>query len=264
MTNLDPTPSGDGPRPTPPEISFNYMPYLGTVISVAILVATLFNFITPAGLFSANMEYSLSQAIRNQAYPQLAAPTEVPSANHIGIVAGHWGSDGGYVCPDGQTETDANLAIATFVRQKLLDQGYEVDLFKEFDSRLQNYSGLAVVSIHSGSCEFIDNDASGFTAVPSLGSRSQPEAASRLVNCVTSRFAAETGLRFINTTNEHLTSWHGFEEVNQGTPVVVMEAGFLNLDREFLTKSPATAAQGIVSGILCFVRDEDPTAQVTP
>lgn len=265
MIDQDTSPSDEEPRQHTPEINFNFMPYLGTVISVAVLVATLFNFITPAGLFSANMEYSLSQAIRNQAYPQLAAATEAPSSDRIGIVAGHWGSDGGYVCTDGQTETDANLAIATFVRQKLLEQGYEVDLLKEFDSRLQNYNGLVVVSIHSGSCEFIDNSATGFTAVPSLGARSQPEAAGRLVNCITNRYAAETGMRFINGSNEHLTTWHGFEEVNQGTPVVVMEAGYLNLDREFLTKSPAKAAQGIVSGILCYVRDEDPAAgQVSP
>ena len=247
------------------EPKFIFWQPLGTVLSVAIIVATLFNFITPSSFFSSNLEYSLSQALRNQANPGRVATPTISSAPRIGIVAGHWGSNDGYICADGQTEGDVNLTIATFVRQKLMEQGYTVDLLKEFDSRLQQYNGLALVSIHSGSCEYIDNSATGFKAAPSLFSRNQPEQAANLANCLTNRYATETGLRFINDTSDHMTTFHSFDEVNPGTPVVVIEVGLLNLDRVFLTKSPENAAQGIVAGILCYVRNESPTGgQATP
>lgn len=247
------------------EPKFNFWQPLGTVLSVAIIIATLFNFIAPSSFFSSNLEYSLSQAIRNQANPRRVTAPTISSASRIGIVAGHWGSDDGFICSDGQTEGDVNLTIATYVRKKLMEQGYTVDLLKEFDSRLQQYNGLVLVSIHSGSCEYIDNSATGFKAIPSLLSRNQPEQAINLVNCLTNRYAAETGLRFINDATAHMTSFHSFDEVNPDTPVVVIEVGFLNLDREFLNKSPEKAAQGIMAGILCYVRNESSTgSQGTP
>ena len=42
----------------------------------------------------------------------------------------------------------------------------------------------------------------------------------------------------------------------------IIETGFLNLDREFLTKHTDLVAEGVVEGILCFANNEnvDPTA----
>lgn len=242
--------------PNPKESEFNFWTSMGTVLSVAILVATMFNFITPSSFFSTNLQYSLSQALRNQANPQRAA-TAVPSAR-IGIVAGHWDNNSGFICADEKTESDVNLTIATYVRQKLMDQGYSVDLLKEFDSQLQNYHGLALIAIHTGSCEYIDNSATGFTVTSSLFSRSQPEQVSKLSACLVNRYGNLTGLRFINNSTETTASYHTYEEINPETPVVAIEAGYLNLDHDFLVNNPAKAAQGITAGILCFLRNENP------
>jgi hypothetical protein len=41
----------------------------------------------------------------------------------------------------------------------------------------------------------------------------------------------------------------------------------MNLDRQFLTNDPEAAAQGIVSGILCYINNESitpPTPETTP
>jgi N-acetylmuramoyl-L-alanine amidase len=42
----------------------------------------------------------------------------------------------------------------------------------------------------------------------------------------------------------------------------IIETGFLNLDREMLTKKTDLVAEGVVQGILCFANNEnvEPTA----
>ncbi len=78
-----------------------------------------------------------------------------------------------------------------------------------------------------------------------------------------------TGLSYhYNTVTVDMTDYHAFSEINSDTTAAIIETGFLNLDRELLTKRPEMAAQGVASGILCFLRNEDipdvpdvPTAQ---
>ena len=57
-----------------------------------------------------------------------------------------------------------------------------------------------------------------------------------------------------------MTSYHAFSEIDENTPAVIIETGFLNLDRQLLTQNPDVAAQGIASGIICFIRNESITA----
>ena len=59
---------------------------------------------------------------------------------------------------------EANLKIATLVVQKLKDLGYTVDLLEEFDARLDQYNGMALISIHNDSCDYINDDATGFNS----------------------------------------------------------------------------------------------------
>jgi hypothetical protein len=75
----------------------------------------------------------------------------------IGIVVGHWNDatkDPGAVCPDGLTEFQVNQDIATRVEQNLVEQGFDVDLLREFDDRLAGYRALALISIHADSCDY--------------------------------------------------------------------------------------------------------------
>ena len=239
------------------EPKFNFWQSLGTVLSVAIIVATLFTIWTPSSLFSNRLNKKHVPGTHQSKNPlkNRFAPT-VPPSPHIGIVAGHWGKDNGFTCADGLTEGDVNLTIATIVRQKLMEQDFSVDLLKEFDPKLQQYSGLVLVSIHNDTCDYIDNSSTGFKIAPTLFARSQPEQATRLTDCITDRYPRVTGLRLVNSITDHMSTYHSFDEISSNTPSVVIETGFLNLDREILTKNPEKSAQGIVDGIMCYIKNQ--------
>src|SRR5512137_2202425 len=117
---------------------------LEIVILVAIVIATLFTAWTEPGLLPGGLSEKLTNALLFQkatAVPGVgtATPRATP---RIGIVAGHSGNDSGAVCSDalgGTREVDINLNVASLVREKLVSQGYDVDLLAEFDPRLNNY-----------------------------------------------------------------------------------------------------------------------------
>jgi N-acetylmuramoyl-L-alanine amidase len=45
---------------------------------------------------------------------------------------------------------------------------------------------------------------------------------------------------------------------------VIIEIGFLNLDRQLLTQQQDVVAEGITNGILCYVRNEDVSPNDSP
>ena len=228
---------------------------VSTIISVALVMATLFTLWTPANLFSNQMLETMFQAW--QANPTLTYPTPTPAPRaRIGIVAGHWGNDSGAVCPDGLTEMQVNLEIATRVQKELVDEGYDVDLLQEFDERLYGYVALVLVSIHNDSCSYINDEATGFK-VAAAASSLYPEKADRLSACLVDRFAKVTNLtNHPNTITSDMTQYHTFREINSNTTAAIIETGFLNLDREILTGQPDLIAEGITQGILCYIRNE--------
>ncbi len=236
---------------------FSVWKALSSVISVALVVATLFTMWMPENLFSGSLLDRMFQAVQPQA-PDEIIPTFTPSPRpRIGLVAGHWGHDPGAVCSDGLTEESVNLKIATLVQALLVKEGYDVDLMKEFDPRLTEYQALALVSIHNDSCDFINEQATGFK-VAAAASSVFPEKATRLTACMSQRYQAITGLHFhYNTVTDDMTDYHAFSEIHSDTTAAIIETGFLNLDRRILTEQTDLVAQGVTSGILCFVRNED-------
>ena len=54
-----------------------------------------------------------------------------------------------------------------------------------------------------------------------------------------------------------MTGYHAFSEIDPNTIAGIIEAGFLNLDRDLLTKHTDQVADGIVSGLMCFVNNEN-------
>lgn len=188
----------------------------------------------------------------------------------IGIVAGHTGNDSGAVCfdEDGQTdltEMDVNLSIAGLVRENLVARGYQVDLLNEFDTRLNGYRAVALVSIHNDSCEYVNDEATGFKVAASLETR-DINRAQRLTACLTDRYQQVTGLTFhANSITSDMTEYHAFSEIDPNTITAIIETGFLNLDRDILTKQTDRVAEGITQGILCFINNESvlPTALPT-
>lgn len=194
--------------------------------------------------------------ILNPAQPS-PTPPPLPTATltplRIGIVAGHHGFDSGAVCEDGLTEAEINFDIAQRVAAMLRIRGYVVDVLEEYDTRLVNYRALLLLSIHADSCQYINDEATGFKAARVLDSK-VPEAEDRLVACLAEQYAARTGLRFhANSITPDMTSYHGFYEIAPDTPAAIIEVGFMYLDRPLLTEQPERVAQGIVDGIVCFL-----------
>lgn len=253
------------PTSSSPSPSIHSGRVLQTFFSLAILLATLFTAFSP-NAFSLN----LREKIRQLATP-LPPGTEFPistaqNQTRIGLVAGHWGNDSGAVCPNGTTEVQVNLAIATLVQQKLMAQGYAVDLLHEFDPRLKDYRAAMLLSIHNDSCEYYGDEATGFKVAAAM-SAGDPHQASRLVACLTDRYRTITGLSFhAGSITRDMREYHAFDEMDPVTPAAIIETGFLNLDYVFLTQHTDRVADGVTAGILCFLNNEyvEPSPSATP
>lgn len=197
-----------------------------------------------------------------------SAPTEVipsvtpsPSVPRVGVVAGHWGSDQGAVCPDGLAEVEINRDVAEQVVRSLRALGYQADLLKEYDARLRGYRADALISIHADSCEPYPGatpPASGFK-VASVEDSLVPAEEERLVACLAKCYATRTGMYFHeNSITYDMTRYHSFYEIDGRTPGAIIETGFMHLDRRMLIRRSNRVAQGIVEGIVCFVEGKEP------
>lgn len=228
-----------------------------TALSIAIVLATLFTCLPTSGIFSGNLADKLNLLLTAQP-KDIFQPEPTPSLQlRIGIVAGHWGHDSGAVCPNGTQEVDVNLKIATLVQQKLTDMGYQVDVLQEFDPRMPTYRAVALVSIHNDSCNFINDEATGFKIAAALSSQDQNRA-ERLTECLRDRYARVTGLSFHSgSITRDMTEYHAFDEIDPVTVAAIIETGFLNLDYRLLTERPDLVADGVVEGIVCFIRNEN-------
>ena len=270
MESIDqpPTPKPEPkPKPAPKRRGVNaFFPTLG----VAILLATLFTAWTPTSLFTSNLQQQLSFLLTPQAAPNATITTPRPQLR-IGIVAGHNGNDSGAVCTDknGQvtlTEAEVNLKIAELVQKSLVAQGFQVDLLNEFDTRLNGYRAVALISIHNDSCEYINDQATGFKVASSLETH-DVNRAQRLTACLVDRYKQATNLTFhAGSITNDMRQYHAFSEIDPNTITAIIETGFLNLDHEILTKETDRVASGVTRGILCFVNNESvqPTPAPTP
>jgi len=237
----------------------------------AVLLATVFVAWTPTNFSAASFSDRLALLLTPQPVANpVVGPGPVQQALRIGIVAGHSGNDSGAVCMDlnGKvtlTEADVNMKIANLVQKKLVDRGFQVDLLNEFDTRLNGYRAVAVVSIHNDSCEYVNEEATGFKVAAALNTR-DTNRANRLLACLEDRYHKATGLRFHpGSITSDMTGYHAFSEIDPNTIAAIIETGFLNLDQEILTQHTDQVADGVVDGILCFVNNEnvEPTPMPT-
>lgn len=172
-----------------------------------------------------------------------------PGPLQIGIIAGHKDHDAGAVCEDGLTEAQVNINVAQKVVANLQEQDIRAEILSEFDPRLQNYSGTALVSIHADSCDYINDEATGFKI-----SGSSYTDSSVLSTCVEDAYGRATGLPFhAHTITDDMRDYHAFREIAPGVPAIILETGFMNQDRELLTTGADVPAEGIASGIRCFL-----------
>jgi N-acetylmuramoyl-L-alanine amidase len=246
--------------------------HVGVVVLVGAVLATVFTAWAPDNFFPGEIVSGIASAfdirrVGSVSTPTAPAPTAPPpAAPRLGLVAGHSGpqNDPGAVCPDGLTEASVNLDIAARVKAGLEANGLAVDLFTEFDDRLEGYKALALVSIHNDSCEYINDLATGFKAARAINS-GVPDKADRLVACLIDRYPRQTGLPFHKySITPDMTQYHSFDELDETTPAVIIETGFLNLDRRILTEEPYRVAQGVIDGVLCYVLNQPIATPAAP
>ena len=235
---------------------------LGPSLLVAALLATLFTAWTPQSLSFNNFSRQLNLLLTPQVAGGAPALTTQLPPLRIAIVAGHLGNDSGAVCVDENgvetlTEQEVNLKIAELAQRSLIAQGFQVDILQEFDTRLSGLRAVALISIHNDSCDFVNAEATGFKVAAAKDTRDLNRAA-RLTACLVDRYARITGLPFhAGSITTDMTEYHSFSEIDPSTVAAIIETGFLNLDRDFLTTHTDQVAEGIVQGVLCFVNNEN-------
>lgn len=181
-------------------------------------------------------------------------PSPTPGPPKVGVVAGHWKSDAGAVCPDGLQEVTINLDVASRVVAILQHEGYEAELLPEFSDQLQGYQADAFLSIHTDSCNI--PEASGFK-VARVAASAIPEEEDRLVACLVQEYGEATGLPLHEGSITYdMTVYHAFGEIHPETPAAIIELGFMDADLEILTDNAFEVAQGVARGIVCFLEGE--------
>lgn len=199
----------------------------------------------PTGAFSASeqIDDGLAATVL-QRHRNSAGPTR------IGIVSGHLNFDSGAVCDDGLQEVSINNNVATQVAAILQANGLSVEILDEQDGRLtQNYRAVAVVSLHSDSCQGAAATMSGYKSAAS-----QVTNANVLQACINDRYAVQTGLSYNeNTITNHMTQYHVFGRLSADVPALILEMGFMGGDRDLLTNRTQLVAAAVADGIMCFV-----------
>ena len=176
--------------------TYTVMNGIQTVISIALVMATVLTLWNPRKVFNTPSLASLVKSSATQAALEAQAEEENVRSRHIGILAGHWkDSLPGEVCQDGTVESDVNLAIAELVKQKLEDLDYIVDLFPEYDLELLNYEGAAFLALYSGSCAESPLPPSGFSIGGSYSAQN-PELVDQLATCLAQEYQQSTKLPF--------------------------------------------------------------------
>lgn len=234
------------------------------ILVAAGLMATIFTWATPTQFLNTEVRTGLSVAqATNQVAMGTTFPTLTPTRQatpnwlrRIGIVSGHRGPqvppDPGAVCPDGLTEAEINFSVAQKVVRNLRAVGYSVDLLDEFDPRLENYQAAALVSIHANTCKDFGERVSGFL-IARAAARSGNGIDDLLVNCVAQYYGLATQLERRDGVTVDMTDYHSFREISPLTPAAIIELGFMLADRDVLTGKQDEMAQGISSGIICFL-----------
>lgn len=172
-----------------------------------------------------------------------------PGPRRIGIIAGHKGFDSGAVCDDGLTEAAVNAALAEKLVANLQANGIRAEILEEFDAKLAGYSATALISIHADSCQYVNDLATGFKISGSSFTDS-----SQLSICMENAYAAATQLSYhANTVTADMANYHAFREISPGTPAIIIEVGFMYLDRDLLTTHNDPVVTGLINGINCFL-----------
>ena len=185
-----------------------------------------------------------------------------PPKPYIVLISGHAASDSGAVCADAAgnvtlAEADVTADVTKRVAELMRRAGNDVEIFSEFDERLNGLSADVLVSLHADSCV----EYSGYKAAHRENAPSPADI--RLLECVDQKYAAATGLAYHpDTITRDMIDYHAFRKIDPRTPALILEMGFLGGDRALLTAGADRVAQGVADGIGCFLAG--PPAAETP
>jgi len=225
-----------------------------SVISIAILVATLLTLWNPRKVFKTPNLYDLFQseaALETYDNNLLVDDSRI----RIGVLAGHWQNSTGEVCADGVIEADINYDIASRIKLNLEEKNFQVNLFPEFDLDLLNYEADALVAVYSGSCLQAPLPPSGFKIGTSLTAEN-PEKVNDLAVCLAENYQNYTNLPFTyEIINPDHSSYHIFRDLHPNTPAILIEIGTLSTDRDLITNRSNSIAEGIAAGITCYIEN---------
>ncbi|MCC6169956.1 MAG: N-acetylmuramoyl-L-alanine amidase [Caldilineaceae bacterium] len=182
----------------------------------------------------------------------------------VALISGHAGYDSGAVCTDAGdnvllTEADVNAQVSRQAAELLRAAGADVEIFDEYDPRLENLQAEVLLSIHADSCI----DASGYKAAYYTYS-AIPQIEQRILDCIDLHYAAVTGLPpHPDTVTHNMTEYHAFRRIAPETPAAILELGFLGGDQALLTAQTERVARGVADSLLCFLRDKTAAPTVT-
>ncbi len=176
-----------------------------------------------------------------------------PPHPRVVLISGHAASDSGAVCTDADgtvslAEADVTADVTKRAAELLRQAGNEVEIFAEFDARLDGLAADALVSLHADSCV----EYSGYKAAHRENAPTVDDV--RLLACVDQKYAAATGLAYHpDTITRDMIDYHAFRKIDPATPALILELGFLGGDRVLLTDGAERVAQGVADGITCFL-----------
>lgn len=233
---------------------YSFFRALGTILITAAAAAGILIF------FSPNEDYSRNSLFAKPESTIEVTPTEpINNQERIGLIAGHWGYDTGHSCgPEFQNvkESDVDLLISVMVRDYLNKKGYNVDLLNEFDPKLNDYTALALLDIHTNTCDYVNNSASGFRIAPASNA-SYPAENQRLDACIVSKYSEDTNMEYLgDQISSDDRKFYDFSKINSYTTVSVMEIGYLNLDYRTLSERTDDIVRGIGDGLICYIKNE--------
>lgn len=170
------------------------------------------------------------------------------------LISGHAGYDSGAVCTDAAgrttlTEAEVNARVAGQAARILRAEGVDVEIFEEYDERLNGLQADALLSLHADSCV----EYSGYKAASRAVSVVAAQDA-RLIACIDRFYPLATGLEYHPyTVTRDMIGYHAFRRVAPSTPAAILEMGFLGGDRMLLTDHVDRVARGVAESILCFL-----------
>lgn len=225
-----------------------------SVVTIAILIATLLTLWNPRKVFKTPNLYDLFQseaALETYDNNLLVDDSRI----RIGILAGHWQNSTGEVCANGVIEVDINYNIASLIKLNLEEKNFQVNLFPEFDLNLLNYEADALVAVYSGSCLQSPLPPSGFKIGTSLTAEN-PEEVNNLAVCLAENYQNFTHLPFTyEIINPDHSSYHIFRDIHPNTPAILIEIGALSTDQDLITNQSNSIVEGIAAGITCYVEN---------